>query len=333
MVRSRGTNDPVSSLFAAGKEALAAADAAEGKAAKLAYAVSVILGDEDAFGAPVVPTLQWAKSDSAMKSIKDRILLVAECDADSITEAVKAARTGLAGAKARDERRALAALFAKAVQLLGAFAIMEDKHSTAAEWRDEQWRMPVAWFVPNDMEPIGRAGATPRCTFVRTKGTLFVAARKLDGDDDSADVETVKITPTMSEIIARANALIGRTNARGARPEGNAQQGAAGSNGAAGGGDANAGSNAQGGAASGAQARFADPSEARRVLEKEAARDDYKWKPVGKIAEDWQEMLDQLATNNHFRAMMVRATVRAQKERDEEVSAHARDSMPGAQAA
>jgi len=320
------TNDPVNVLLNAGRDALNAADAAEGKAARIAHHVAMLLGNEERFGAPVVAMLQWAKSEEATKSIRERILMLAECDADGIRSAVEVCKTALQAAKVRDERRALAAMFTKAVSLLGAFAVLQDKHGFAATWRDDAWRLPVVWFLPENMEAVpNRQGTMPHVTFVRTKGALHVAARKAD-DDDDAEMEMVRISPTMQACIEAANKVLGRTSQRAARQPGSSTD-ANGGNAGQQQGSTEAGQQRQQGNASPGN-RPPLFSDAADVVSVAAGKDDYKHKPTGKDAEAWQTLLDSIATNMHLRAMMVRAISRANKADGDAAEANAKRATP-----
>lgn len=304
---AKNVNDPVDGLLNAGREALKAANAAESQAAILAHHVAVLLGDADRFG-EVVPMLQWANSPEATKAVADQVIAKAECAAEDITLAVSKERNQQKKEAIRLERRALAELFKTAVRLLGAMAILADRYAVDAEYKPGiGWHVPVQWFLPEGMEAAGRTDH-PRVTFVRTKGSVAVMARKAehDGEDDSADsVEVLLIKPSMSGVIEAAygkrktapNAGQGSTSGTSSGSAGEGTSGAAGQDGT---------SSAKPGAAP-------DFTEARRVLAKEASTDDYKHRPTGKVAEDWQLFFDDMATNNYFRAMMQRAVQRAQK--------------------
>ena len=299
----KNVNDPIRLATDAARAALASDGVAENKTAAIAYAVSVLLGDADAFGSGVVPMLQWAQSPEAMKSIRLRVLSVCDCDSAAITLARKG--TGKAADKLVNEKNGMRAKFTKAIELLGAMAIMNDRTGYAATWSGDKWNMPVQWFMPDGFKAMPNAsGAYPTVAFDGPLSSPKVAAFDADGD-----ATTVPIKPHMAWLIATAY-----DKRRGARPGGNAK--------AETGADDTDGTSSTDGAKASHKAN-ATPTEARDVVAKEAGRDDYKWRPTGEVATDWQTTLDTMAMNPYFRAMMVRAISRANKEEAASASASA----------
>jgi hypothetical protein len=299
----KNANDPIRLATDAARAALTADGAAENKTAAIAYAVSVLLGDADAFGSGVVPMLQWAQSPEAMKSIRLRVLSVCDCDSAAITLARKG--TGKAADKLVNEKNGMRAKFTKAIELLGAMAIMNDRTGYAATWVGDKWQMPIQWFMPEGFKAMPSApGAFPPVTFDGPLSSPKVAAFDADGDATS-----VPIKPHMSWLIGTAY-----DKKRGARPGGNDKA------------ETDAGNDGTTNGTDGAKASHkanATPTEARDVVAKEAGRDDYKWRPTGEVATDWQTTLDTMAMNPYFRAMMVRAISRANKEEAASASATA----------
>lgn len=288
-------NDRVVSLLRAVTTAMTASNNAENKAAAIAYEVMQLLGDAERIGMAVVPMLQWAKSTEAQKNVLARILMVCECDGDAITQARKDAPNRNAAEKVKNEKTAARALITKALSLVGAFALMSDKTGVEAEWTGEKWTMPIQWFLPEGYSAVPRKGGTyPTVSF---EGPLskpaFAAYRDADSDDDEGTVHTVSIKPHMSWLIATA---YGKSEAkRGARPEGNGAEGAS----------------------PVASQGNVSPVDAIATLSREAGRDDYQWQPRTEVADDYETMFYNMASNPYIRALMVDAIARVNEEEKE----------------
>lgn len=286
-------NDPVRIIHSYVKDAMHASDAAANKAAAVAYAIDLLLGDSDRFGLPVVHKIKWAQSPEAKKNVLAQVLKV--CDLD--TAAINNAIDKLSPDKAKDvatKMRSQAAVIRTGLGLLGAMAILLDRTGLAAEYTGKGWQVPVQWFVDAKYSVLpGREGNTRMTTFGGPLTAPFTQCYNSASESD--DIEIVKYKPHMSVLLA--NAGMKEKKGTDARPT-----------------DAPATAPVEGATPQGVETFKAnDFTAARNVLAKEAARDDYHAAPTGAAKTDWQTFFDNCALNASFRAMMAKAIAAANK--------------------
>lgn len=287
------TNDPVQIIHSYVKDAMHASDAAANKAAAVAYAIDLLLGDSERFGLPVVPKIKWAQSPEAKKNVLAQLLKV--CDRD--TAAINDAIDKLAPDKAKElatSMRAQAAVIRNGLDLLGAVAILMDRTSLVAKYTTKGWLIPVQWFVDAKYSVLpGRDGAVRMAPFGGPMTAPFTQCYNNEAESD--DIEIVKYKPHMSVLLANA----GMKEKKGTDTRKT---------------EAPATAPVEGATPQGVETFKAnDFTAARNVLAKEAARDDYHAAPTGAAKTDWQTFFDNCALNASFRAMMAKAIAAANK--------------------
>lgn len=298
---STKTNDPVVSVTRLADAVTTSEDNTAVTIGRVAYAIRQLLGDTERLGAPVVPMLQWAKSPEATNAVSERIAMLSECDTDAIKQAVKAAKSAADAVKLRSKLESRNRAIKRGMMLLGACAILTDRVGVEAEWTENGLRYPAAWFVPEGYTILqtGKNGHRMHgLERTAAKAVLRATRDDQDGGENDGEIHDLKFSPTVQGII---DVAYGKTK-RQARPEGNKPEAEASEDG---------------------EAKPVTPASARDILAKEASRDDYKMAPTGEIKEDWQIFFDDVATNPHFRAMMVRAIARANKAEAEQAASKA----------
>ena len=307
------TNDPAMTVIRFADTSNRYEDVAAASVANVAWSIMHLLGDSERLGASVVPMLTWARSPQAKEAVLARILLVCECDKDAIKDAVKKAPSNAKGVEIDSKLRKRAYKIIKALDLLGAIAILEDRTGNLAQWDDKgNFKFPCTWFLPDGYTIVnGKNG--PRMHEIEqtaSKAVLRATRDEEDGTEREGEIHDVKFSPTIQGIIDAANG--GKKEKRGARPGGNEK-----SNGDASSNDASS-NESIGATGEQQQARKrATPSEARDICALEAGRDDYKHRPTGEVATEWQSMFDHMALNPFYRAMMIKAIAKANYDKDE----------------
>lgn len=295
------TNDPAMTVIRLADVSNKHEDTAAASVANVAWSIKHLLGDAERLGASVVPMLTWAKSPQAKEAVLARILLVCECDRDAIKAAVKAAPSNAKGVELDAKLRGRAYKIAKALDLLGAISILEDRTSNHAQWDDKgNLKFPCTWFLPEGYTIVNGKNGPRMHEIERTasKAVLRATRDEEDGTDREGEIHDLKFSPTVQGIVDAANG--GKKEKRNARPGGNEKS--------------NDGESSDGSADEQPQERKrATPSEARDICALEAGRDDYKHRPTGDVAVEWQSMFDHMAINPYYRAMMIKAIAKANK--------------------
>lgn len=304
---TKNTNDPVVFVRDMADKAVKADQTAAEAIGPVMQAVLRLLGDPERLSVEVVPMLEWATEldGPKMKAVTARILLLSDCDKEAIKEAVKSAPNTAKGAETRAMLESRARKITKAIQLIGANAILADKHESSENGRTSfftdkgHFRIPLQWFVPDNYVYAGLPTASVTFMYGNATPMKLTAYKASDmGTDNEGTLYELPYKPNMDGFIALAYNKVKRQ----ARPEGNKTESEASEDG---------------------DAKPVTPATARDCLAKEASRDDYKAAPTGVIKEDWQDFFDNVATNPHYRAMMVRAIARANKAEGEAAASKA----------
>lgn len=309
---SKTVNDPITAFVNAANASVIAGDKAEHAIGSIAKTYHDLLpvdgGYCERLSDRVISWETLASSEEARKHVLKRILDLSDISNDALADLKKRAKDGYDPklqtkwaemVKARTNATI-------AMEFFAAIITLELRTKKSCIWGTNAIMFPAEWFVPDGFKLITDFRSS-QFKLRSVRSAEFVTCTTVDPahiPDGHSGLWKFPVSATINGVIEASTGK--KREKRGARPGGNEKSD----------GSASSSNDASSDGATGEQQKErkrATPSEARDICVLEAGRDDYKHRPTGEVATEWQSMFDHMALNPFYRAMMIKAIAKANK--------------------